>query len=42
MCKGQKDLFKEEMDTFKELLSHLYYFNNGADMASLTLQRESF
>ena len=42
MHKGQKDLFEEEMDTLKELLSHLYYFNNRADMAGFTLQRESF
>ena len=37
--KGWKDLFEEEMDTLKELLSHLYYFNNRADMAGFTLQR---
>ena len=37
--KGRKDLFKEEMDTLKELLSHLYYFNNGANGAGFMLQR---
>ncbi|EDR12628.1 uncharacterized protein LACBIDRAFT_323223 [Laccaria bicolor S238N-H82] len=37
--KGRKDLFKEEMDTLKELLSRLYYFNDESNVAGFALQR---
>ena len=37
--KGRKDLFKEEMDILKELLSNLYYFNSGTNQVRFTLQK---
>ena len=37
--KGWKDLFKEEMDILKELLSNLYYFNSGTNQVGFTLQK---
>ena len=37
--KGQKDLFKEEMDILKELLTNLYYFNSGTNQAGFALQK---
>lgn len=37
--KGRKDLFKEEMDILKELLSNLYYFNSGTDLVGFALQK---
>ena len=38
-CEGRKDLFKEEMDILKELLSNLYYFNSGISQAGFALQK---
>ena len=37
--KGRKDLFKEEMDILKELLSNLYYFNSGTNQVGFALQK---
>ena len=39
MRKGRKDLFKEEMEILKELLSSLYYFSNGTNQAGFALQK---
>lgn len=36
-CKGWKDLFEEEMDILKELLSNLYYFNSGTNQARFVI-----
>lgn len=37
--KIRKDLFKEEMNILKELLSNLYYFNDGANQTGFALQK---
>ena len=37
--KGRKDLFKEEMDILRELLTNLYHFNSGINQADFALQK---
>ena len=37
--KERRDLFKEEMDILRELLTNLYYFNNNTDGAGFALQK---
>ena len=38
--KGRKDLFKEEMDILRELLTNLYYFNeDGTNQSGFALQK---
>ena len=37
--KGRKDLFKEEMEILRELLTNLYYFNNGTNQVGYALQK---
>ena len=37
--KGRKDLFREEMDILKELLTNLYHFDSGANQAGFALQK---
>ena len=37
--KGRKNLFKEEMDILRELLSNLYYFNDGTNPPGFALQK---
>ena len=37
--KERRDLFKEEMDILRELLSNLYYFDNGIDQSGFALQK---
>lgn len=36
--KGRKDLFKEEMESLKDLLSNLYYFNSGTNQTKFAIQ----
>ena len=37
--KEQRSFFKEEMDILRELLTNLYYFNNGTDGVGFALQK---
>ena len=37
--KGRKDLFREEMDILKELLSNLYHFSSETNQARFALQK---
>ena len=37
--KGRKDLFKEEMEILRELLTNLYYFSNETNQARFALQK---
>ena len=37
--KERKDLFKEEMDILRELLTNLYHFNNGTNQVGFAIQK---
>lgn len=39
LWKEWRNFFKEEMDILRELLTNLYYFNNGTDGVRFSLQK---